>query len=136
MFAAMLKPTIARLRLAPLALTPASILAWLVLTSAALSSCAGLPKAPPAATTPRIGLTEAQRTGAVCLELERPDPNGDGLRGRLPTAERLFLGEVLAQWGEAEARAACWRSGYFGLVGVADTADAAWEDYADDRRQH
>lgn len=70
---------------------------------------------------PRIGLSPEQRTGAVCE---------DQLRGRLPLAPGLTVGESLAQWGEAEARAACWRTGYFELVGVAEAADEAWGEYA------
>lgn len=102
------------------------ILALAAICFAALSGCAGLPKAPPAATPPRIGLSPEQRTGAACE---------DQLRGRLPLADELTVGESLSQWVEAEARAACWRAGYLGLVGIADSADAAWEDYANARRR-
>lgn len=91
----------------------------------ALSGCAGWLKAPPAPTTPRIGLSDAQRSGALC----------EGIRGRLPPAEELAVGEGLSLWVEAEARAACWREGYLALVGIADRADKEWEAYANARRR-
>lgn len=96
-----------------------------VLCCVALSGCAGWLKAPPAPTTPRIGLSDAQRSGALC----------EDLRGRLPLAEELAVGEGLSLWVEAEASAACWREGYLALVGIADRADAEWEAYANARRR-
>ena len=100
-----------------------SILPLLLITSAALSAC-GTTKVPPPATPPRINLSQSQREGAGC------DTGMDGLRGRLPPADRFSVTEMAALGVDAETRAACWRRGYFALVGVADANDAAWERFA------
>lgn len=105
---------------ARLSLTPLS----LALCCAALAACATTPQPTPVETPPRIGLSQGQREGAGC------NAGVDGLRGRLPSAEALTVSELGSQWIGAEARAACWRRGYFELVGIADVADAAWEDFA------
>lgn len=101
-----------------------SILLWLPIISAALSGCATTKTPPPAETPPRINLSQAQREGAGC------DTGMDGLRGRLPPADRLSVTEMASLGVDAETRAACWRRGYFALVGVADANDAAWERFA------
>lgn len=80
---------------------------------------------PPAATPPQTRLTEGQRTGAAC----------DQLRGRLPLVEELDVAELGSQWVAAEATGACWRAGYFELVGIVDASNAAWEAYANERRR-
>lgn len=127
--AANLKAAAPRRRPAMSAATPWSILPWLVIFFAVLSGCAGTRQPIPAATPPKIGLSEAQKTGAGCNQ------GMDGLRGRLPPPGRLPITEALALGVDAEARAACWRRGYFELVGVAEASDRAWERFADGEPQ-
>jgi hypothetical protein len=95
------------------------ILGLLALCFAASSGCAHRPTLSElTANAPRINLPETLKADAWCK---------DELRGRLPEADFLTVGEALAQWQEAEARATCQGARADGLIDVIDAHNAAWE---------
>jgi hypothetical protein len=109
---------------------PWGVMQWLILGSlalcfAVLSGCAqGQNLAQLTANAPRIDLAPNAKDDGTCK---------DQLRGRLPPFDFLTVGEALAQWEEAEARAVCEARRAEGLVTVIETHNMAWEDWLADR---
>lgn len=106
-----------------LGLTLWSILSLAVMSSAGLSGCAAIPRAP-VAEPPRLELTSVQRQGeALCL------------KGRLPADEtRVSVGD-LAEIAEGEAgRASCEQAHALSVVRAVDDFNAAWAAWAEGRR--
>lgn len=118
MHAEKLSPTL-RSRLRPIrsALARASILLSLALLSAGLSACAGTPRPQPAV--------------APSIELPARLETSPCLRGLLPDAEELTVGETLSLAIEAEARAECDRARGDALVEIIHDADRRWREFVE-----